>query len=139
MDKSCNTLIANPHAGETLEAIRKATQLASDPNISACPETVEKLGGGWVGEEALAISIYCSLVAKEDFARGVLLAVNHSGDSDSTGAITGNILGALLGSQQLPLKWLNQLELRDVIERVATDLFIGFSPQRQWTDSYPGY
>lgn len=30
------------------------------------------------------------------------LAVNHDGDSDSTGAITGNILGAYLGQQAIP-------------------------------------
>lgn len=59
------------------------------------PEAVERLGGGWVGDEALAISLHCVMAAKGNFARGVRLAVNHSGDSDSTGAITGNIPGPL--------------------------------------------
>ncbi len=81
----------------------------------ATPETVERLGGGWVGDEALAISLYCALAAKGDFKRGVCLAVNHSGDSDSTGAITGNILGALLGKGTVPGEWLEKLELREVI------------------------
>ncbi len=40
--------------------------------------------------------IYCALVA-QDFTSGVLLAVNHSGDSDSTGSVCGNLLGALGG------------------------------------------
>jgi ADP-ribosylglycohydrolase len=52
----------------------------------------------------------------------VLLAVNHSGDSDSTGAITGNLLGALLGTEGIPRDWLQQVELRAVIERVADEL-----------------
>lgn len=44
-----------------------------------------------MAEEALAIAIYCALVAP-GFEEGVLLAVNHSDDSHSTGAITGNVL-----------------------------------------------
>lgn len=85
-------------------------------------ERVEQLGKGWVAEEALGIAVYCALSAAGDFERGVVLAVNHGGDSDSTGAITGNILGALLGSDAIPARWLEQLELRDVIERLADEL-----------------
>ena len=51
--------------------------------------------------------------------------VNHSGDSDSTGAICGNIMGALLGRSAIPAHFTDQLELRDVIEEIATDLFTG--------------
>jgi ADP-ribosylglycohydrolase len=58
----------------------------------ATPEIVEQLGGGWVAEEALATALFCALKAT-NFAEGVLLAVNHSGDSDSTGSLTGNLLG----------------------------------------------
>ena len=50
-----------------------------------------------MAEETLAIAIYCSLKYQNDFSKGIIAAVNHSGDSDSTGAVTGNILGALLG------------------------------------------
>ena len=57
--------------------------------MTPSPDAVESLGEGWAGDEALAISIYCVLVAGDDFTRGVRLAVNHSGDSDSTGSITG--------------------------------------------------
>jgi ADP-ribosylglycohydrolase len=80
------------------------------------------LGGGWVGEQALAIAVCCALTA-EDFAEGVLRAVNHSGDSDSTGAICGNLLGAQLGEEAIPAAWLAELELREAIARLADDLF----------------
>jgi hypothetical protein len=56
-----------------------------------------------------------ALAAKGDFARGVRLAVNHSGDSDSTGAIVGNILGAVLGGME-------RVELRRVIEGIGEGL-----------------
>jgi ADP-ribosylglycohydrolase len=78
-------------------------------------------GEGWVAEEALAIAVYCALVAPT-FRAGVLLAVNHGGDSDSTAAMTGNLLGAALGAQAIDDDLLNGLEGRDVIEQVAADL-----------------
>lgn len=51
------------------------------------------------------------------------MAVNHSGDSDSIGAITGNLLGCLSGESSIPPKWLAPLELRGVIAEVADDLY----------------
>lgn len=112
-------LKAEPDHEETLVAMDKAKQLASTSTPSH--EAIELLGAGWIAEEALAISIYCSLVAK-DFRHGIIMAVNHSGDSDSTGAITGNILGAMLGKDAIPKEWLEPLELRDVINEIAEDL-----------------
>ena len=40
----------------------------------------------------------------DDFEKGITAAVNHDGDSDSTGAVTGNILGAALGFEAIPQK-----------------------------------
>ncbi len=67
---------------ETLRAIELAEELA----VSGLPheEAIARLGEGWTAEEALAISVYCALIAR-DFRHGVILAVNHDGDSDSTG------------------------------------------------------
>jgi ADP-ribosylglycohydrolase len=62
------------------------------------------------------------LVAR-NFKHGVILAVNHDGDSDSTGSITGNLLGAMLGVKAIPSEWLEHLELREVIMTVAEDLY----------------
>lgn len=53
------------------------------------------------------------------------MAVNHSGDSDSTGAVTGNILGALVGYENIDEKWKNNLELHDVIAEMSEDLCYG--------------
>jgi ADP-ribosylglycohydrolase len=109
-----------PRHEETLSAIELAEELV----VSGLPheEAIARLGQGWIAEEALAISIYCSLVA-HDFKHGVVLAVNHDGDSDSTGAITGNLLGAMLGEDAIPAEWLAPLELREVITELAEDLY----------------
>ena len=104
---------------ETTCAIQAAIRLAlEDPND---PEALEQLGGGWVAEEALAIALYCALSVK-DFRSGVALAVNHSGDSDSTGSMAGQLLGAMYGEKDIPRSWLSPLELRVVIESIADDL-----------------
>jgi ADP-ribosylglycohydrolase len=85
------------------------------------PEDLESLGGGWVAEEALAIAVCCALAAT-DFVDGIVLAANHSGDSDSTAAITGNLLGAQFGERAISARWLDKLELREEIAQVADDL-----------------
>ncbi|WP_300458465.1 ADP-ribosylglycohydrolase family protein [Desulfobacula sp.] len=80
----------------------------------------------WVAEEALAISLCCAVVAGHDFKKGVSLSVNHSVDSDSTGSITGNILGALYGLDIIPENWLMDLEHKDLIVEIDGDLFDQF-------------
>ncbi len=109
-----------PAHEECLGAIEAALSLAREARPAAT--AVESLGQGWVAEEALAIAFYCSLVAA-DFATGVRMAVNHGGDSDSTGAIAGNLLGACLGEQAIPGAWREEVELRDVIARLAEELY----------------
>lgn len=86
---------------------------------------IHRLGEGWVAEETLGISLYCALRHQTDFSAGVIAAVNHSGDSDSTGAVTGNILGAVLGYEAIEEKWKTNLELSDVILEMADDLCHG--------------
>jgi ADP-ribosylglycohydrolase len=108
-----------PNHEETLRAIELAETYAA--GNADHPIAIARLGRGWVAEEALAISVYCALVAA-DFRDGVILAVNHDGDSDSTGAIAGNLLGAIHGVDAIPAEWLGRLELREVITEVAEDL-----------------
>lgn len=55
--------------------------------------------------------------------KAIIASVNHSGDSDSTGAVNGNILGAYLGLKSIPQKYLDNLELKDVILEIADDLY----------------
>lgn len=108
-----------PRHEETSAALRAAVVLAAGGEHT--PETVESLGGAWVAEEALAIGVYCAL-AEASVERALLLAVNHSGDSDSTGSICGNLLGARYGEAALPAAWLAALEGRATIARLADAL-----------------
>ena len=105
-----------------LEMIRKAVNLAYDRKIDD-RKAISMIGGGWVAEEALAIAIFCSLRHGDDFSKAIVAAVNHDGDSDSTGAITGNIVGAYLGLERISDEWIRNLELKDIILELADDLF----------------
>ena len=135
--RSLAILEERPDSGETVAAVRFALELSRDPAVTPSPEVVETLGAGWIGPEALAIALYCSLVAGGDFARGVRLAVNHSGDSDSTGSIAGNILGALLGERAIPAAWLGKLERAGVVRQAGADLFTAFEGTEDWLERYP--
>jgi len=111
-----------PEAEECLEALARARREAGRGAPS--PEAVERVGAGWVAEEALAVAVYC-LAVDADPLRALLLSVNHGGDSDSTGALCGNLLGAVHGEgirEFVPKHWLGALELRGAIERTAEEL-----------------
>lgn len=86
-------------------------------------EIISRLGGGWVAEETLAIALYCSLKYPNDLKTALRVAVFHDGDSDSTGSVTGQILGTLLGAKKLPQEEIKRLDLlkplMKMIERLS--------------------
>jgi ADP-ribosylglycohydrolase len=102
---------------------------------------IEQLGGGWVAEEALAISLLCALQHPNDFEAAVVKAINHSGDCDSTGAITGNIVGMMVGEEGIPERWKRNLRYKHIIEQTAHDLWLQFDGEmeatREWARKYP--
>ncbi len=107
---------------DKLEAlVKKAVALSKEEFDDL--DSIRMLGEGWVAEETLAVAIFCSLKYRNDFDRALIASVNHDGDSDSTGAVTGNILGAYLGFQGIPAKYTEHLELKDLILEVADDLY----------------
>lgn len=121
--------------------MKKAILLAqSDSNDL---ESIHKLGEGWVAEETLAIAVYCAIKYQNDFEKAICTAVNHNGDSDSTGAVCGNILGAYLGYNAIPQKYKTNLEFHDVLMELAEDLFndcqmseYGEYVDRAWIEKY---
>jgi ADP-ribosylglycohydrolase len=102
------------------------------------PREVERLGGGWVAEEALAIGVYGALAHPDpgEVRRALLLAVNHSGDSDSTGSICGNLLGAWHGEAALPPDWVAAVEGRGTILELADDLCAEHTQRAQLHGDY---
>ncbi|AXB48922.1 ADP-ribosylglycohydrolase [Amycolatopsis albispora] len=139
VDEAFRQLARWQHHEETTAALRVGVRLAEQG-----PPTPEKIatidGGGWIGESALAIAVYVAL-ATDNLDEALLAAVNHSGDSDSTGAICGNIAGAMYGPGALRPSWLEHLELRNTIEELAADALAEFGPEPPahslWERKYP--
>ena len=121
VEKAGQVLEKNDHHHECTRSLAMAMDAYAHQPVAF--ETVRSLGRGWIAEEALGIGVYCALVAGTVFEKGITLAVNHDGDSDSTGAITGNLLGALLGRAAIPEKYLDKLELVNLIGEIAGDLY----------------
>lgn len=82
------------------------------------------IGAGWVGEEAVAMALYCVRQHPDDYLAAIRLGANITGDSDSVACIAGGILGARLGLESIPLTWREQCEksayLADLGERLAS-------------------
>ena len=103
--------------------MRRARDLAHTDTAPLA--AIHQLGEGWVAEETLAIAVYCALKFPGDLDSVLITAVNHRGDSDSTGAVAGNLVGAQLGYSAIPEKYTRDLEQLDLLLEVADDLWWG--------------
>ncbi|MGM7645752.1 ADP-ribosylglycohydrolase family protein [Nocardia sp. JW2] len=157
LERALAELATYPHHEETAAALDAAITLAARtarPARVPRPEDLEILGEGWIGPEALAIAVYAMLAAETVggpghviVRTGLLLSVNHSGDSDATGSIAGSLLGARFGRGALPHRWSRTVDARPVLERLATDYCTEFGltpprdehgqPTRDWSTTYP--
>ncbi|MEV6440694.1 ADP-ribosylglycohydrolase family protein [Amycolatopsis sp. NPDC051716] len=131
-------LVKHPAHEEQSAALDAALALAEQGPPT--PEKLESLGQGNVGETALSMSVYVAL-ATTDAGSALLASVNHGGDSDSTGSVCGNLVGAMYGEEALRQSWLDQLELREVIVELADDALTEFGPgapgDDRWFARYP--
>ncbi len=71
-----------------------------------------------------------------DFGSGCLLAVNLGDDSDTVGAVYGQLAGAYYGVQAIPGDWLRELSQSDIIELFAAKLF-EVSSESRWSFVLP--
>lgn len=130
-----------PYLPRFLKKLDAAVEFSG--NTRSDLENIQNLGEGWVAEEALAIALYCSLRYQDDFSKAIIAAVNHDGDSDSTGAITGNIVGAVVGYERIDDKWKEKLEFHRLLVTLADDLCYGCLmsacgsyEDREWREKY---
>ena len=90
--------------------------------VAASPFRSTHLQRGWVGEEAVALALYCFLRYPNDYSTTVIRAANTNGDSDSISCIAGSISGAYLGVQAIPEAWIERIEKADYLADLATRL-----------------
>jgi ADP-ribosyl-[dinitrogen reductase] hydrolase len=75
--------------------------------------------GGYV-IQTLEASIWC-LLTTNNYEEAVLKAVNLGGDTDTTGAVTGGLVGLLYGFESIPDKWISPISKRDEINKLIHD------------------
>jgi ADP-ribosyl-[dinitrogen reductase] hydrolase len=61
----------------------------------------------------------------KNFEDALILAVNLGDDSDTVGAVTGQLAGALYGYSAIPERWLAPLAWRDDMIAIADKLITG--------------
>ncbi len=123
-DATCNSLGGWEGHRETLEVVLRAATLAASPTPT--DEAIAALGAGWVGEEALAIALFCAMRFGPDFRSAVCAAANHDGDSDSTASICGAMLGTAHGVEAIPPSWIERVERRALLEQLAQRMHDAF-------------
>jgi ADP-ribosylglycohydrolase len=111
--------IVHPDVQNLIALVLEAADRAAADGLAWSPEEV---GRGWVGDEALAIAVGALMGCQGDVAAGLRWAVNHGGDSDTTGCVAGALLGATWGEGAIPISWRARLEDVDVIRQLATRL-----------------
>lgn len=118
-------------------------------------EAISQLGEGWVAEETWAIALFCAIRHIDSVEDAIIASVNHDGDSDSTGSVCGNIMGAIYGYEHIKHRNIfcpegrdleDSLELSEIILALADDLSTGCiigegypidTPEKQqWYDRY---
>jgi ADP-ribosyl-[dinitrogen reductase] hydrolase len=120
IDESREILMTYPEHEETLAAINRAVELATE-GVQDHAAAVETLGGGWVAEEALAIALYAVLSANS-FVEAISIGANHSGDSDTTASIAGQLWAAGNGLEGMPHDWVANLDILTPLLHLARQL-----------------
>jgi len=64
-----------------------------------------------------------SVEGSSNFEEAIIRAVNLGGDSDTVGAIAGQIAGRIYGATQIPKRWTERLIGEENIRNLATRLF----------------
>lgn len=137
-----------------LEELTNKAVLLAHSNLSDA-DAIRLLGEGWVAEEAWVIALFCAIRHIDSVEDAIISSVNHDGDSDSTGSICGNIMGAIYGYEHIKNRNIfcpkgkqleETLELSDIILALADDLATGcviseYDPidtpeKQQWYERY---
>lgn len=133
---------------KAIEAVVEAAHTAPGDDESACQrhlraaiepfDTVKggvqefTRGGGYPSQahsiEELPLALGYLVLSKGDYRSAVLDAVNYGRDSDSIASMVGAIIGAMIGKNALPERWVSEIGARNQIDfqQVARDLLALF-------------
>jgi poly(ADP-ribose) glycohydrolase ARH3 len=106
--------------GPYQEKLKMIIKFLDDP--PGREEIVKALGNGVEALNSVPTAVY-SFLLNPGFEAAVVYAVSLGGDADTLGAMTGAIAGACYGSGGIPARWVEEVENRDYIERLAKQLW----------------
>ncbi len=120
LDSLLDDIVAFVGECEVTRNVARARELlaAGTPTDRA----LEALGTSGYVVHTVASALYCFLRTPNDFEETVIAAVMGGGDTDTTGAVAGAISGAFNGLEGIPRRWLEGVEERERIERLAGEI-----------------
>ena len=111
----------NPQLGLSLNTVAELLDAGADGEA-----VVDRFGCGVRSADSWPPALWAALRFIDDPEEAIVQAVNLGGDTDTVGAMTGALVGALHGDSWFPLRWFDQLENgpdgRDEIIRAAESL-----------------
>lgn len=130
--EACQDLRGNfagefPQAGELSAVLNAAVAAARLPG--PLQEKLERLEPD-SADRVLAGAILSILACPEDPDGALIAAVNHSGRSAACGCVTGALLGAQLGVDNIPDFYLDCLEAEPILRQLAQDVGQGSTTGR---------
>jgi ADP-ribosyl-[dinitrogen reductase] hydrolase len=141
---SADHMLSQEKDGKALTRVLDRAKFLAGSVDGVTPENVAAVGAGWHGDEALGIALYVLLAAQnESIPQQLWRSVVHDGDSDSTGSILGNLLGAMYPMGEFPNMWKGteawaaELTHRDIVEKMAVDLHQSASRLALPEERYP--
>jgi len=81
----------------------------------------EEIGEGWTGESALGLAIY-AMISGKSFEDVIVISTNHSGDSDSTASLAGQLYAAYNEISKDDLILFNQVDLAEITEKSLEEI-----------------
>lgn len=110
-----------------LDATPPAAPRPREPRIQAIadgeyrPFPRERISSAARAADTLEAALWC-LHRADPFEEAVVEAVNLGGDTDTIGATTGQLAGAVFGARAIPSRWLHSLHAAGRIAALATAL-----------------
>lgn len=128
-----------PRHEDVLDAIESA--LAARKVHMEIPEYLSTRPGTKSAHEGLALVLLTALSHPTDFRVAMQEVILHDGNSTTTAALLGQLLGLQLGATVIPDEWEKRLMEKNLILRLVQDFFDGYpksqEAQIQFERNYP--
>jgi len=121
LDMECGDIIKEicARASKYDEVLARKIELSYRRRDEEPNEALAELGTSYLMCETVPSAFYCFSKYFDSPEKAVIEAVNAGGDTDSIACITGALCGARHGIGLFPQRWIEGLENREMIERLA--------------------